>query len=57
MAIIQTLTGIYADNGLSKYFGSAQAAYYANRYRLWLFLQPCLMFFAIAIALAIKYAS
>ena len=55
--VLQTLQQIYQDNELGQYFGKEQAAYYANRYRLWLVLQQCLMVFAVVVAVAVKYAS
>ena len=53
---VAALEQIYGANDLAKYFGGEQAGYYQTRYRLWLILQPSLMFFAIVVALAVKYA-
>ena len=55
--VLQTLQQIYQDNELGQYFGKEHAAYYSRRYRLWLVLQPCLMVFAVVVALAVKYAT
>ena len=57
LATIETLSEMYQDNELSKYFNSDKAAYYTRRYNLWLLLVPGLMIFAIVIALAIEYVT
>ncbi|MGD8914659.1 MAG: hypothetical protein PVJ68_18280 [Candidatus Thiodiazotropha sp.] len=57
LATIETLSQMYQDNELNKYFNSDKAAYYTLRYNLWLLLIPGLMAFAIVIALAIEYVT
>jgi hypothetical protein len=52
--VLGALQQIYQDNGLGRYFGPEQGEYYLARYRLWLILQPGLMLFAVAVAVAIK---
>ena len=54
---IDTLSQMYQDTELNKYFNSDKAAYYKRRYDLWLLLVPGLMMFAIVIALAIEYVT
>ena len=57
LATVETLSEMYKDNELSKYFNFEKAAYYSRRYNLWLILVPGLMVFAIIIALAIEYVT
>ena len=56
LATIETLTEMYKDNDLGKYFDEKKSAYFEKRYNLWLILVPGLMISAIVIAVAIQYA-
>lgn len=57
LSTIETLSQMYQDSELDKYFNSSKAVYYTRRYNLWLFLIPGLMVFAITIAVAIEYVT
>jgi hypothetical protein len=57
LATIATLTEMYKDTELSKYFNNEKTGYYSRRYNLWLILVPGLMLFAIIIVLAIEYVT
>ena len=53
--MINTLSEIYKDQGLSQYFNNSKAEYYVRRYNLWLILIPALFIFSIVVAVAIEY--
>ena len=57
LSLIGTLSKIYSDCQLSKYFDDGKANYYEERYRLWLILVPGLMVFVVIIAGAIRFAT
>ncbi len=57
LSLLDTLSQIYSDSGLEKYFDKGKARYYDQRYELWLILVPGLMVFAVIVAGAIKYAT
>lgn len=54
--LIYTLTELYKDNGLDKYFDVSRAEYYKRRYQLWTVLTPTIMAIAIILGLAIGFA-
>ena len=55
ISMINTLSEVYNDQGLSKYFNNSKAEYYVRRYNLWLILIPSLFIFSVVVAVAIEY--
>lgn len=53
--LVHTLSSVYADNSLGKYFDEKQHAYYNRRYSLWQALVPTLAISAIIIPVSITF--